>query len=56
MRSETQVNFNLIFDPISKSALIHCGDRVTWLAGPFATYDEAMSAAKRLLVDVATKR
>jgi len=56
MRSQPQVNFNLIFDPISKSALIHCGDRVTWLAGPFATYGDAMSAAKRLLADSAAKR
>lgn len=56
MRSEAQVNFNLLFDPISKSALIHCGDRVTWLAGPFATYGDAMSAAKRLLAGAATKR
>ena len=47
MRNESPLGFNLIFDPISKSALIHDGDRVTWLAGPFATYSEAMSAAKR---------
>jgi hypothetical protein len=56
MRSEAPANFNLIFDPISKSALIHCGDRVTRLAGPFATYGDAMSAAKRLLAGAARKR
>jgi hypothetical protein len=56
MRSKAQVNFNLIFDPISKSAMIHSGDRVTWLAGPFATYGDAMAAAKRSLADAATKR
>jgi len=56
MPSEAQVNFDLIFDPISKSALIHCGDRVTRLAGPFATYGDAMLAAKRLLADAGMKR
>jgi hypothetical protein len=49
MRVEESVSFNLIFDPISKSALIHFGDTVTWLAGPFANYSEAMSAARRSL-------
>jgi hypothetical protein len=49
MRTQEPVGFNLIFDPISKSALIHFGDKVTWLAGPFATYAEAMSAARRSL-------
>ena len=56
MRSEIQMNFNLIFDPISKSALIHSGDRVIWLAGPFATYRDAMAAAKKSMVNSATKR
>jgi hypothetical protein len=56
MRSEAQANFNLIFDPISKSALIHSGDRVIWLAGPFATYRDAMSAATRSMTNSATKR
>ncbi|CAN7286999.1 hypothetical protein [Rhizobium sp. LjRoot254] len=55
MRSEAKTNFNLIFDPISKSALIHSGDRMIWLAGPFATYREAMSAA-RSMANSATKR
>jgi hypothetical protein len=41
--------FSVIFDPISKSALIHFGDRVTWLSGPFANYQEALSAAGRSL-------
>jgi len=56
MPSETQLDFNLIFDPISKSALIHSGGRVTWLAGPFSTYGDAMSAAKSLMAGAATKR
>jgi hypothetical protein len=56
MRRETQVNFNLIFDPISKSALIHSGDQVIWLAGPFATYREAMSAANRSMANSLSKR
>ncbi|UVC11700.1 hypothetical protein IHQ71_14550 [Rhizobium sp. TH2] len=56
MRSKAKTNFNLIFDPISKSALIHTGDRVIWLAGPFATYRDAMSAAARSMTSSATKR
>lgn len=56
MRSQAKANFNLIFDPISKSALIHSGDRVIWLAGPFATYREAMSAAEKSMSNSATKR
>ncbi len=37
MRGEVhRTNFNLIFDPISKLALIHSGDRVIWLAGLFS--------------------
>ncbi len=43
--------FNVLFDPISKSALIHCGDRVIWLAGPFASYQEALEAARRACPD-----
>lgn len=49
MREEPPPNFSVIFDPISKSALIHQGERVTWLAGPFATYREAVQAADRCL-------
>jgi hypothetical protein len=49
MREQQQPSFNVIFDPISKSALIHLGDRVTWLAGPFANYQEALRAADRSL-------
>jgi hypothetical protein len=56
MRSSAQANFNLIFDPISKSALLHCGDQVIWLAGPFCTYHEAMSAAKKSMANSAMKR
>ena len=41
--------FNVIFDPISKSALIHFGDRVTFLSGPFADYREALRAADRCM-------
>jgi hypothetical protein len=44
-------SFHVIFDPISKSALVHCGDRVTWLSGPFANYREALRAADRCLTD-----
>lgn len=39
--------FSVIFDPISKSALIHSGDQVTYLSGPFASYREAQRAADR---------
>jgi hypothetical protein len=56
MRSETQASFSLIFDPISKSALIHSGDQVIWLAGPFSNYRDAMSAATLSIVNSATKR
>ena len=49
MREQQQTPFNVIFDPISKSALIHFGDRVTWLSGPFANYQEAVRAADRCL-------
>jgi hypothetical protein len=55
MRGKAHANFNLIFDPISKSALIHTGDRVIWLAGPFATHRDAMSAAMRSMANSATK-
>ena len=47
MREEQVPPFSVIFDPISKSALIHSGNRVTWLAGPFANYQEALRAADR---------
>lgn len=56
MRIEEPSGFNLIFDPISKSALIHQGDRITWLAGPFATYRDAMRAARRSLSDAPPSR
>lgn len=56
MHNEAKANFNLIFDPISKSALIHSGDRVIWLAGPFTTYHDAMSAARKSIANSATKR
>lgn len=49
MREQQQPSFSVIFDPISKSALIHCGDRVTWLSGPFANYQEALRAADRCM-------
>jgi hypothetical protein len=49
MRDEQPPPFNVIFDPISKSALVHFGDRVTWLSGPFANYQEALRAAGRRL-------
>jgi hypothetical protein len=49
MREQPPPSYNVIFDPISKSALIHFGDRVTWLAGPFADYNEALRAANRCL-------
>ena len=56
MRPETQIPFNLIFDPISKSALIHQDGRVTWLAGPYSDYREAMRAAtKSMPADVAKR-
>lgn len=49
MHEKRPPSFSVIFDPISKSALIHFGDRVTWLAGPFANYHEALRAADRSL-------
>lgn len=47
MREQYPPSFNVIFDPISKSALIYFGDRVTYLTGPFANYHEAARAADR---------
>lgn len=47
MRDEPPLGYSVIFDPISKSALIHCGDQVTWLSGPFASYRDALTAAQR---------
>lgn len=47
MPDEKAPSMNIIFDPISKSALIHLGDRVIRLSGPFANYQEAVSAARR---------
>ena len=49
MREEQPRGFHVIFDSISKSALVQCGDRVTRLAGPFANYQEALRAADRCL-------
>ena len=49
MREKQPPSFNVIFDPVSKSALIHFGDRVMWLAGPFANYREARRAADRCM-------
>ena len=49
MREEQPSSFSVIFDPISKSALIHFGDRVTYLTGPFANYREALRAADRCM-------
>ena len=49
MREDRPPSFNVIFDPVSKSALIHFGDHVTWLSGPFANYQEALRAADRCL-------
>jgi len=45
MRDERGPSFNVIFDPISKSALVHLGNRVILLSGPFANYREALRAA-----------
>lgn len=56
MRVQDPIGFNLIFDPISKSALIHCGDKVTWLAGPFATYRDALAAATRAMAGTLPNR
>ena len=50
MREDPPPPFDVIFDPVSKSALIHFGDRVTWLSGPFANYREARRAADRWVV------
>jgi hypothetical protein len=47
MRDEPPPEYSVIFDPISKSALIHFGNRVTWLSGPFASYRDAVTAAER---------
>lgn len=47
MSDEPPPEYRVIYDPISKSALIHYGDRVTWLAGPFASYADAITAARR---------
>jgi hypothetical protein len=47
MREEQSPRLNVIFDPVSKSALINHGDHVTWLAGPFSNYRDALRAADR---------
>jgi hypothetical protein len=47
MRDEPPPEYSVIFDPISKSALIHFGDQITWLSGPFASYRDAVNAAQR---------
>jgi transcription antitermination factor NusG len=49
MREQQQSPFSVIFDPISKSALIQVGDCVTFLSGPFANYREALRAADRCM-------
>lgn len=49
MRDDPPPGYSVIFDPISKSALIHFGDQVTWLSGPFSNYRDALTAAQRRL-------
>lgn len=51
MRDNQGQGYNVIFDPISKSALIQDGERVTWLSGPFMTYRDAVTAAQRSMAN-----
>jgi hypothetical protein len=42
----TNVDFELIFDAVAKSAIVRRGDSLIWLPGPFRNYPEAMQAAR----------
>jgi hypothetical protein len=42
-------DFELIFDPLAKSAIIRRGDSLVWLPGPFRDYPDAMLAARARL-------
>ena len=46
MPDDPPTGYSVIFDPISKSALIHFGGEVTWLSGPFKDYRDALAAAR----------
>lgn len=37
--------YEVIFDPIAKSAIVRNEDTLLWLDGPFRTYTEAVSYA-----------
>jgi hypothetical protein len=52
MREDPPPGFSVIFDPISKSALMHQGDSIIWLPGPFLTYRDAVNAARRSMGNV----
>ena len=54
MREDQGPGYNVIFDPISTSALIQNGDRVTLLSGPFMTYRDAVTAAQRCMLSQRT--
>ena len=38
--------FEIIFDPIAKSAILRRDETLIWLDGPFRTYSEATEAAR----------
>ena len=38
-------HFEVVFDPVAKTAIMLRGQRYTFLPGPFKNYDEARRAA-----------
>lgn len=51
MQPDTHDDFELIFDPLGKTAIIRRGTRLTWLDGPFRTYAEALAVARKDMND-----
>ena len=46
MTAVEELGFELIFDPIAKSAILRRNEALIWLDGPFRTYAEAAEAAR----------
>ncbi|UVC07241.1 hypothetical protein IHQ71_18725 [Rhizobium sp. TH2] len=40
--------YEIMFDPVAKTAIVLRGQRYTFLAGPFKNYEEARRAAMAL--------
>jgi len=47
--------YEVIFDPIAKSAIVRNEDTLLWLDGPFRTYAEAVSYAINRLENRSTR-